>query len=83
MSEFSTRLLVDKTQLYGSTTVSETFGEGKMENVASILSGNSSLILPRSKAPRPEPVPPPSANFSCVTTVYSLGSPTVKNLETL
>ena len=72
ISEFSTRLLVDKTQLYGSTTVSETFGEGKIEKVASIRSGNSSLILPRRRAPRPEPVPPPRANISWCG-VFSLG----------
>jgi hypothetical protein len=42
ISLFSTKLLVDKTALYGSITVSETFGDGKTENVASIRSGCSS-----------------------------------------
>ena len=35
-------------------------GEGKMEKVVMILSGNSSLILLMRRVPRPEPVPPPS-----------------------
>lgn len=43
-------------------TVSETFGEGKTENVASIRSGYSSLIFANSSDPRPDPVPPPIAN---------------------
>lgn len=41
--------------------MSETFGEGKTENVASILSGYSSLTLLSNKTPRPDPVPPPRA----------------------
>jgi len=43
-------------------TVSETFGEGKTENVASIRSGYSSLIFANSSDPRPDPVPPPIAD---------------------
>lgn len=66
MSEFSTRLFVDKMVLYGSTTVSDTLGEGKMEKVASIRSGYSSRILPKSSDPRPEPVPPPRAAKSII-----------------
>jgi hypothetical protein len=46
--------------LYGSTTVSETFGEGKTEKVNIILSGYSSRIFEMSKVPIPEPVPPPN-----------------------
>jgi len=46
--------------LYGSTTVSETFGEGKTENVSIILSGYSSRIFEIRSVPMPEPVPPPS-----------------------
>jgi hypothetical protein len=61
MSDPSTRILLASTKLYGSMTVSETFGEGKIEKVASIWSGYSSRILPRSRLPRPDPVPPPSA----------------------
>jgi hypothetical protein len=61
ISLFSTKLLVDKTALYGSMTVSDTLGEGKTENVASIRSGYSSLIFARSSDPRPDPVPPPIA----------------------
>jgi hypothetical protein len=61
MSLFSTKLCVESTALYGSTTVSETFGEGKMEKVASIRSGYSSLIFPNNNAPIPDPVPPPRA----------------------
>lgn len=30
-SEFSTRLCVERIQLYGSTTTSDTFGDGKIE----------------------------------------------------
>jgi hypothetical protein len=45
--------------LYGSTTVSETFGDGKTEKVNIILSGYSSLILEIRRVPMPDPVPPP------------------------
>jgi len=45
--------------LYGSTTVSETLGDGKIENVAMILSGYSSLIFEIKRVPIPDPVPPP------------------------
>ncbi|KAH3660673.1 hypothetical protein OGATHE_005005 [Ogataea polymorpha] len=58
-SEFSTSWWIDKVALYGSTTVSLTFGEGITEKVAIILSGNSSLILEINRVPIPEPVPPP------------------------
>jgi len=45
--------------LYGSTTVSDTFGDGMTEKVAMILSGYSSLILEMRRVPIPDPVPPP------------------------
>ncbi len=45
--------------LYGSTTVSETLGDGKTEKVSIILSGYSSLILEIRRVPIPDPVPPP------------------------
>jgi len=45
--------------LYGSTTVSDTFGDGKTEKVAITYEGYSSLILPISSVPIPDPVPPP------------------------
>ncbi len=45
--------------LYGSTTVSDTFGDGKTEKVSMILSGYSSLILVIKRVPIPDPVPPP------------------------
>ena len=45
--------------LYGSTTVSETFGDGMTEKVTIILSGYSSLILEMRRVPIPDPVPPP------------------------
>lgn len=48
-----------KNRTYGSTTVSALFGEGRMENVDSIRSGTSSLILARMRDPSPDPVPPP------------------------
>jgi len=46
--------------LYGSTTVSETLGDGTTEKVSMILSGYSSLTLEMSRVPMPDPVPPPS-----------------------
>ena len=45
--------------LYGSTTVSLTFGEGTTEYVFMILSGYSSRILEIRSVPIPDPVPPP------------------------
>merc|ERR1712154_202607 len=56
---FSTSWCTDNVALYGSTTVSDTFGDGKTEKVHIILSGYSSLILLINKVPIPEPVPPP------------------------
>jgi hypothetical protein len=50
--------------LYGSTTVSETFGEGITEKVTIYLSGYSSLIFEIKRVPIPDPVPPPR---ECVT----------------
>ena len=49
----------DKVALYGSTTVSDTFGDGTIEKVVMILSGYSSLILEIKRVPIPDPVPPP------------------------
>ncbi|CAA6669938.1 unnamed protein product [Spirodela intermedia] len=46
--------------LYGSTTVSETFGDGKTEKVSIMRSGYSSLILEMRRVPMPDPVPPPT-----------------------
>ncbi|CAA7406916.1 unnamed protein product [Spirodela intermedia] len=46
--------------LYGSTTVSETFGDGKTEKVSIMRSGYSSLILEMRRVPMPDPVPPPN-----------------------
>ena len=45
--------------LYGSTTVSDTFGDGTTENVSIILSGYSSLTFEIKRVPIPDPVPPP------------------------
>merc|ERR1712093_350574 len=59
-SEFSTNWCTDNVQLYGSTTVSLTFGEGTMENVSITRSGYSSRILLIKRVPIPAPVPPPS-----------------------
>merc|ERR1719324_2251017 len=59
-SEFSTSWWKDSTALYGSTTVSDTFGEGITEKVSMIRSGYSSRTLEISKVPMPLPVPPPS-----------------------
>merc|ERR1719207_327366 len=58
-SAFSTNWWKDKTALYGSTTVSETFGEGITEKVSMIRSGYSSRTLEMSRVPMPDPVPPP------------------------
>jgi hypothetical protein len=46
--------------LYGSTTVSDTLGDGTTEKVSIILSGYSSRTFEISKVPIPEPVPPPN-----------------------
>ncbi|KAM0021458.1 hypothetical protein Hdeb2414_s0024g00651211 [Helianthus debilis subsp. tardiflorus] len=58
-SAFSTSWWTDNVALYGSTTVSETFGEGNTEKVIIILSGYSSLIFDIKSVPIPDPVPPP------------------------
>merc|ERR1719324_463744 len=58
-SEFSTSWWNDNTALYGSTTVSETFGDGIMENVSIMRSGYSSRTFETSSVPMPAPVPPP------------------------
>jgi hypothetical protein len=58
-SAFSTSWCTESVALYGSTTVSETLGEGKTEKVSIIRSGYSSRILEMRRVPMPEPVPPP------------------------
>src|SRR6056300_890654 len=58
-SAFSTNWCTDNVALYGSTTVSETFGDGTTENVIIMRSGYSSRILEIMSVPMPEPVPPP------------------------
>merc|ERR1719207_228060 len=58
-SAFSTNWWKESTALYGSTTVSETFGDGMTEKVSIMRSGYSSRTLEMSKVPIPEPVPPP------------------------
>lgn len=50
---------MDMVALYGSTTVSDTFGLGIIVKVLIIRSGYSSLILSSNKQPKPPPVPPP------------------------
>nr|CAB3497338.1 unnamed protein product [Digitaria exilis] len=42
----------------GSTTVSETLGDGKTEKVSIILLRYASWILEMRRVPMPEPVPP-------------------------
>lgn len=59
-SVFSTNWWTDNVALYGSTTVSDTFGDGTTEYVFMILSGYSSRIFEMSNVPMPDPVPPPS-----------------------
>merc|ERR1719502_62448 len=58
-SEFSTSWWTDSVQLYGSTTVSLTFGDGTTEKVSITRSGYSSRILEMRRVPIPAPVPPP------------------------
>merc|ERR1719316_1099038 len=58
-SEFSTSWWTESTQLYGSTTVSDTFGDGITEYVDMTRSGYSSRILEMRSVPMPAPVPPP------------------------
>merc|ERR1711972_278946 len=58
-SAFSTNWWKLSTALYGSTTVSETFGEGITEKVSMIRSGYSSRTFEINNVPIPEPVPPP------------------------
>merc|ERR550514_1488582 len=58
-SEFSTSWCTDSVQLHGSTTVSDTLGDGTTENVSMTRSGYSSRILEINKVPIPDPVPPP------------------------
>ena len=48
-----------KSALYGSTTVSDTFGDGITENVSMMRSGYSSRTLEINNVPMPAPVPPP------------------------
>merc|ERR1719451_124848 len=62
-SEFSTSWCTDSVQLYGSTTVSLTFGDGTMENVNITRSGYSSRILLIKRVPMPAPVPPPRTDL--------------------
>lgn len=45
--------------LYGSTTVSDTLGEGTTEKVSMNPSGYSSLTFEIKRVPIPDPVPPP------------------------
>merc|ERR1719473_1870291 len=58
-SLFSTSWCTDSVQLYGSTTVSDTFGDGTIEKVIITRSGYSSRILEIKRVPIPAPVPPP------------------------
>ena len=58
-SAFSTNWWTERVALYGSTTVSDTLGEGTTEKVSIMRSGYSSRILEIRRVPMPEPVPPP------------------------
>merc|ERR1712042_404508 len=58
-SVFSTNWWTERVALYGSTTVSDTLGEGTTEKVFMMRSGYSSRILDMRRVPMPEPVPPP------------------------
>jgi hypothetical protein len=58
-SAFSTSWWTESVALYGSTTVSDTLGDGTTENVHIMRSGYSSRILEMRSVPIPDPVPPP------------------------
>merc|ERR1719379_662952 len=58
-SAFSTSWWTESVALYGSTTVSDTLGDGKTEKVHIMRSGYSSRIFEMSSVPMPDPVPPP------------------------
>jgi hypothetical protein len=58
-SAFSTSWWTESVALYGSTTVSDTLGDGTTEKVHIIRSGYSSRILEMRSVPIPDPVPPP------------------------
>merc|ERR1712230_261066 len=58
-SAFSTSWCTERVALYGSTTVSDTLGDGTTENVSITRSGYSSRILEIRSVPIPAPVPPP------------------------
>merc|ERR1712057_149081 len=58
-SAFSTSWCTDNVVLYGSTAVSDTFGDGTTEKVNMTRSGYSSRILEIRSVPIPAPVPPP------------------------
>merc|ERR1712157_367077 len=58
-SAFSTSWWKDRTALYGSTTVSDTLGDGITEKVSMMRSGYSSRTFEINNVPMPEPVPPP------------------------
>jgi len=87
-SLFSTSWCTLSVQLYGSTTVSDTFGDGTTLNVDMIRSGYSSRILLSSSVPMPDPVPPPrlcaswkpcrqshpSASFRTISNTLSINS---------
>merc|ERR1712093_376428 len=58
-SAFSTSWCTESVALYGSTTVSDTLGDGHTEYVHMMRSGYSSRILEMRRVPMPAPVPPP------------------------
>ena len=65
-SAFSTSWWKLRTALYGSSTVSETLGDGMMENVSMMRLEYSSRIFEVENVPIPEPVPPPRKWHNCV-----------------
>ena len=91
---FSTSWWTDNVALYGSTTVSDTLGDGITLKGFISLSGYSSLILDRSNVPIPDPVPPPklcaswnpwrqslvSASFRTTSNTESTSSAPIKKL---
>merc|ERR1719428_2254327 len=56
-SAFSTNWWNERTALYGSTTVSETLGDGMIEKVSMMRSGYSSRTFEIRSVPMPAPVP--------------------------
>ena len=70
----STRYCMLRTALYGSVIVSLTLVDGKIENVWTMVLGNSSFSFCVRRLPNPDPVPPPREWQSCKPCIRSAHS---------